>query len=69
MLRCLDLNLLSAPSRFGCDIWPCKHVASNPRFRSKSASRCVPAHASRHAQGTDTHRFTIRRKTWLPDSP
>lgn len=42
MLRCLDLNLLRAPNRFGCDICPCKQVASKPRLRSKRASRCVP---------------------------
>lgn len=42
MLRCLDLNLLRAPSRLGCDICPCKQVASKPRLRSKRASRCVP---------------------------
>jgi hypothetical protein len=32
MFLCPDLNLFNAPNLFGCDSWPWRHTALNPKF-------------------------------------
>ena len=38
------LNAARAPSRFGWAIWPWRHCAAKPRWRSNNVVRVAPAH-------------------------